>query len=227
MLLFACMDVSRATLYRTLKSMGLTAKNKIKKEWEKFEEVDGPGFLCISGEKWYLFVEIDRATRCVWIMLSRKKDSLSAVLFLKQCSSVFPFKIHTALTDNGKEFTDRGVRNKEREPSGNHPFDIACKQMKIKHKLTKPYHAQTIGKIEQHVVKQYKAPSINDLFKAIADFLLCYHLTHHSSIGTSPLEKLKEYIKNKDPVRDFFEKLIHLSNGDNKQTMSVNNINRT
>jgi len=77
--------------------------------------------------------------------------------------------------------------------------------MKIKHKPTKPYRAQTngtvermIGKIEQHVIKQNKAPSINDLVKAIANFFLFYHLTYHFFYTRDTIIKAKRMYRKQN-----------------------------
>ena len=219
-------EVSRSTLYRYLQQMGLTAKGSASRKWKEFEQVKEPGFIHIDvyylprigGKRAYLYVAIDRATRCTWVMFSDKKDSYASVKFLKQCVEAFPFKIHTVLTDNGKEFTDAYSRGRRR-PSGLHPFDATCRQLGIKHKLTKPYRPQTnglverlIGKIDSYVVKQYKAQSINDLFDKIVQFLVCYHYTYHSSLQTSPIERLSQLLKNKDPADQFIEKLKKLYN---------------
>ncbi len=89
-------------------------------------------------------------------------------------------------------------------------FDVACKQLGIKHKLTKPYKTQTnglmerlIGKIDLYVVNQYKATCVNDLLNGIVRFLVCYHYSYHSSLH----EKLTHLLNNKDPAEEFIEKL--------------------
>ena len=53
------------------------------------------------------------------------------------------------LTDNGKEFTDRFTRKGERDPTGQHSFDKACKAIKVEHRLTKPRTPQTNGRLER------------------------------------------------------------------------------
>ena len=62
--------------------------------------------------------------------------------------------------EGGNEFTNAYSKGRQ-APSGSHLFDQACKQLGIRHKLTRPYRPQTngmveriIGKIEQHVTKQ-------------------------------------------------------------------------
>ena len=232
-------EVSRSTLYRYLKQMGLTGKKGVSRKWQEFEEVKEPGFVHIDvyylprigGKRSYLYVAIDRATRCAWVMVSDKKDSYASAKFIKQCVDAFPFKIHTVLTDNGKEFTDAYSRGRRR-PSGLHPFDVACKQLGIKHKLTKPYKPQTnglverlIGKLDLYVVKQYKATCVNDLFNRIVRFLVCYHYSYHSTLQSSPIEKLTHLLNNKDPAEKFIGKLKKLCNYKNGDYY-VNNLSK-
>jgi transposase-like protein len=100
-------------------------------------------------ERTYLFVAIDRATRWVYMEILPDKSAASAQGFLERLVAVFPAKIHTLLTDNGKEFTDRYCRSGEREPTGNHAFDQTCKQHSIEHRLIKPRHPQTNGMVER------------------------------------------------------------------------------
>ena len=219
--------LSRATLYRYLNRLGLTQKKKKRqREWKAFEQVQDPGFLHIdvyylpriAKERRYLYVAIDRATRCAWVMLAHQKNAHTAVKFVRECLQAFPFKVHTLLTDNGKEFTDAYGRGRKR-PTGQHPFDKACRQWGIKHKRTRPRSPQTnglverlIGKIDQHVVKKYRATSIHDLFCKIVQFMLCYHYSYHSVLQTSPIEKLSESLQNKDPAVAFIEKIKHITN---------------
>ena len=57
------------------------------------------------------------------------------------------------LTDNGSEFTDRFAVDKKAKPhdkpSGQHPFDQACAQHAITHRLTRPFRPQTNGMVER------------------------------------------------------------------------------
>jgi len=56
------------------------------------------------------------------------------------------------LTDNRKEFTDRFIRWRK-EPSGNHPFDVECKNHQIEHRLTRPYTPKTNGMVDALMVE--------------------------------------------------------------------------
>jgi hypothetical protein len=52
-----------------------------------------------------------------------------------------PFHIRTILTDNGTQFTDR-FTSRQKQPSGNHVFDLACASAHIAHRLIPPRHPQ-------------------------------------------------------------------------------------
>jgi transposase InsO family protein len=52
------------------------------------------------------------------------------------------------LRDNGLEFTDKYSRGKGKV-SGNHKFDIECKEDRIEHRLTALYTPQTNGIVER------------------------------------------------------------------------------
>ena len=74
--------------------------------------------------------------------------------FLAKVSAACPIKITKLLTDNGSQFTDRFTSKKKnsegaRIPSGNHVFDLLCKQFAIEHRLIPPRHPQTNGMVER------------------------------------------------------------------------------
>jgi hypothetical protein len=103
--------------------------------------------------KSYAFVAIDRATRYVYLEIHPRRDADTAAGFLKRFLAHFPHRVHTILTDNGSEFTDRfAVDMKDKphnRPSGRHPFDRLCATRTIEHRLTRPYRPQTNGLVER------------------------------------------------------------------------------
>lgn len=106
----------------------------------------------LHGRGEYIFVAIERATRFAWIevMPDRTADRVAATMarFLE----AFGFPVHTVLTDNGSEFTDRfggHVPNRTGRPSGRHAFDRLCAAHRIEHRLTRPYTPKTNGMVER------------------------------------------------------------------------------
>jgi transposase InsO family protein len=147
-------QLSRSSVYRELIRLGLgSLKTSSKPVRGKFQ-AEAPGFLHIDvfhlprlqGIRSYLYIAIDRATRLMTLQVHAHRNGESSILFLKHCQGFFPFKIHTILTDNGPEFTNRFYRKKLSEP---HPFDQACSQAEIQHRLTQIRHPWTNGLAER------------------------------------------------------------------------------
>ena len=186
--------VTRKTIYTTLKQEGLNKnsyilpKDESKKSVKKFKDykegyihIDVKYLPKVDGKRKYLFASIDRKTRLVLISIYDKKDKKSSNDFLKKVINFYPFKINKILTDNGKEFTDRFTKNRNK-PSGNHLFDKTCKTNKIEHRLTMPYTPQTNGMIErfnrriqENVLDIYKFNSQKKLEESLNKYVHNYN----------------------------------------------------
>ena len=107
----------------------------------------------LERRKSYAFVAIDRATRYVYMEIHQNRDARTSEEFLKRFLAHFPHPVHTILTDNGAEFTDRFAVDKKNKPidkpSGQHPFDQVCAKRGIQHRLIRPYRPQTNGLVER------------------------------------------------------------------------------
>jgi transposase InsO family protein len=143
--------LNRDAVYRILKAEGLgrlPPAHQRKRESGTFKDYDLgfvhmdikhlPKLQTADGEsrKRYLYVAIDRCSR--WVHLAVKDDELtgSAIAFLKEAISAFPFKVTHVLTDRGSCFTADG-------------FEEACRKLKVEHRKTKPYTPQTNGLAER------------------------------------------------------------------------------
>lgn len=112
----------------------------------------GPGYVHIDcfylpqleGQKHYCFVAIDRATRLVYIWVYEHKNKEAATDFLKRCLEFYPFQIEKILTDNGREFTLNGFKNRwGTKTKSVHPFEQLCRDQGIEHPKTKPCTPRT------------------------------------------------------------------------------------
>jgi transposase-like protein len=153
--------LSRSAIHHCLKRHALNRRAKPDKPKIGVFEQATVGFIhidikhlpALQRRKSYAFVAIDRATRYVYLEIHPKRDADTAGDFLKCFLAHFPHRVHTILTDNGSEFTDRfavDMKNKPHDrPSGRHPFDQVCAERGIDHRLTRPYRPQTNGLVER------------------------------------------------------------------------------
>jgi Integrase core domain len=61
----------------------------------------------LNRRRSYAYVAIDRATRFVYLEILSDRRAETAVTFLARLLHRFPLEVHSILTDNGSEFTDR------------------------------------------------------------------------------------------------------------------------
>lgn len=155
-------SLSRSAVYRCLKRYGMAgpverpapeAPGRFAIQPFGFVHVDLKHLTSLRQTKSYVFVAIERVTRFVHIEIVISRDSQTIAGCLERFLAAFGHPVHTILTDNGSEFTDRfavDMKGKpEGEPSGYHPFDKICSASGIKHRLTRPYHPQTNGMVER------------------------------------------------------------------------------
>ena len=202
---------NRSNIYRTLKSQGIsTVPQEQKEKAKKFKEYE-PGYLHIDvtylpkidGQKYYLFVCIDRATRTLFFQVYKNKTANNAVDFLAQCTDFFPFYITHILTDNGLEFTDRFARG-NKTPSGRHRFDKACEKDTIKHRLTAPATPKTNGMVERiknATIKVSTYQNVEEMKKDLNQFLVFYNSNRrHGSLAKelkvrTPYNALEKWVE--------------------------------
>jgi transposase/transposase-like protein len=153
--------ISRSAVHRCLVRHGLNKRPKPDKPQVGVFETAGVGFIhidlkhlpALDRTKSYAFVAIDRATRFVHVEIVARRDARTIAGCLERFLQAFPHTVHTILTDNGSEFTDRfavDMKDKpEDKPSGRHPFDRICTARQIRHRLIKPFHPQTNGMVER------------------------------------------------------------------------------
>ncbi len=125
-----------------------------------------------------MFVAIDRTSKFTYAELHLDQTRDRACQFLRQLISAVPYRIHTILTDNGIQFTNR-LKDKW---AFKHLFDRICSQYQIEHRLTKVNHPWTNGQVErmnrtikEATVKRYYYETHQQLKDHLQLFLTAYN----------------------------------------------------
>src|SRR5215212_9484465 len=106
--------------------------------------------LRLAQGKLHMFLAIDRVSKFTHVAFFDAATKMNGATFLREVIAVFPYAIHTVLTDNGMAFADLPkYRDGPTATWMGHIFDRVCREHGIKHRLTRPYHPWTNGQAER------------------------------------------------------------------------------
>lgn len=145
--------------------------------------------------KLYLFVGIDRTSKFAYVELLEKYGKMEAAQFLRNLIAAVPYRLHTVLTDNGIQFTNR----KKDQWAFAHIFDRVCHENQIEHRLTKVNHPWTNGQVErmnrtlkEATVKRYHYENHTQLKEHLYNFVNAYNFAKRLKTlqGLTPYEHI-------------------------------------
>ena len=164
--------------------------------------------------KLYMFVAIDRTSKFAYAELLERSGKLEAAHFLRNLIKVVPYRIHTVLTDNGIQFTNR----KRDRYAFEHIFARVCREYRIEHRLTKPNHPWTNGQVErmnrtlkEATVQRYHYESHQELKEHLYTFLNAYNFARRLKTlqGLTPYEYIMKCWQ-KEPERFIINPTHHI-----------------
>jgi transposase InsO family protein len=199
--------LTRSSLHRCLQRNGISrlpdvdgdkpSRKKFKAYAISYFHIDLAEVQTAEG-KLYLYVAIDRTSKFAFVQLVERATMRTASDFLEALVSAVPYEIHTVLTDNGIQFADIPKnRNGPTARFRGHPFDRACWQHGIEHRLTKPKHPWTNGQVErmnrtikEATVKRYHYDNHDQLRRHLGDFVTAYNFARRLKTlrGLTPYE---------------------------------------
>ena len=145
----------------------------------------------------YVSAVCDDCTRLIYAEIIKDKKASTLTYFMARSLSwfkqIYNFEYEAIMSDNGPEF--KGSIERE------HPFEILCQEIGIRHIYTQPYRPQTNGKIEAFwkIIKKefFHANTFNseeELKLNLGNFVFEYnHLRRHGGLNyETPFDKLKK-----------------------------------
>jgi transposase InsO family protein len=191
--------LSRSALHRCLARHGISRLPQGEEETSKrkrfaetrigYVHIDVCELRLAQG-KLFMFLAIDRVSKFTHVGFFDANTKANGAAFLRQVVEVFPYKLHTVLTDNGVAFADL-PKNRGRYPEieaffGGHIFDRVCDEHGIEHRLTKPYHPWTNGQAErmnrtvkEATIKAFHYPDPEALQAHVLAFVTAYNFAKH------------------------------------------------
>ena len=179
--------LTRSSLHRCLQRHGISrlpevegdqpARKRFKSYPLGYFHVDIAEVQTAEG-RLYLFVAIDRTSKFALTELHASADKMTAAQFLLNVIEAVPYTLHTVLTDNGIQFTNR----RSDRYAWQHIFDRVCKEHGIEHRLTQVKHPWTNGQVErmnrtikEATVKRFHYDDHMQLRKHLDDFISAYN----------------------------------------------------
>ena len=155
--------------------------------------------------KLYLIVAIDRVSKFAYVELHPQMPKTLAAQFLRNLIQMLHYKIHTVLTDNGIQFTNR----KQDRYAFAHIFNRVCIENQIELRLTKVNHPWINGPVErmnrtlkEATVRRYNYSSHQQLKEHLYNFLNAYNFAKRLKAlkGLTPYEAIIKSWQN-EPER--------------------------
>lgn len=115
----------------------------------------------------YQYTFLDEFSRFRYLEAFQEHSTYSSAQFIRHCAEKFPFLIECVQTDNGSEFTNRLIAGKKYKPT---LFEATLAQLRIRHKLIRPYTPRHNGKVERSHRKDNEEFYASHKFYSFADF---------------------------------------------------------
>ena len=194
-------SLTRSSLHRCLQRHGISRLpevegDKPKKKFKRYPigyfHIDIAEVRTSEG-KIRLFVAIDRTSKFAYVELHERAGKMVAAQFLRNLIMVVPYKIHTILTDNGIQFTNR----KQDKYGMEHIFSRVCREHDIDQRRTKVNHPWTNGQVErmnrtikEATIKRYHYDTHTQLETHVTDFIAAYNYARRLKTlkGLTPFE---------------------------------------
>jgi transposase-like protein len=155
--------LSRSAIWRCLRRLGLGGRLPTEVTTDPAQRFEPVPFGYVHVDLKYLgklgsvpefaFVAIERVTRFAHVEILPDRTARTVAAAMQRFLAAFGYPVHTALTDNGSEFTDRFADGTKAghaaQPTGHHPFDRVCAAAGIRHRTTRPYTPRTNGMVER------------------------------------------------------------------------------
>ena len=145
----------------------------------------------------YVAAICDDCTRITYAEVVENKKASTMSFFLARSLSwfkqIYNFEFERIMSDNGQEF--KGSVEKD------HPFELLCDQIGLKHIYTRPYRPQTNGKIEafwkilkREMLRPNDFKSKEDIHANLGNYLFEFnHLRRHGGLEyLTPFDKLEK-----------------------------------